>query len=95
MRIVIETEDRAGAGAAQPAMEFNRSEASDAGPPAAALLQAVNASTSNVGDGAGNRDGTDGGGPSPELMQAVQGADAPLRGATGLYVIDGGAAPSE
>jgi hypothetical protein len=95
MRIVIETEDRTAAASVQPQMPFDRSTASDAGPPAASLLEAVGAAAA-AGDGeSALREGMDGGEPPPELLAAIQAAEAPTRAATGLYVVDGGAAPRD
>ena len=93
MRIVIETDDRAGAAATQPAIELSKGEVIDAGQPAAELLAAVNSVASRPGESVSYGGGTDGGGPSAELMQAVQGADSP-RGAPGLYIVNGGPASS-
>lgn len=92
MRIVIETDDRVSAAASQPANELGRSDASDAGQPAAELLEAVSAAASRPGESVSYGGGTDGGGPSPELMQAVQGAESSSRGASGLYIVNGGPA---
>jgi hypothetical protein len=97
MRIVIETDDRAGAAATQPAIEqpaieLSKSEVSDAGQPAAELLEAVNAAALRPGESGSYGSGTDGGEPSSELMQAVQGAESPSHGAPGLYIVDGGPA---
>ena len=93
MRIVIETDDRAGAAATQPAIELSKGEVIDAGQPAAELLEAVNSAASRPGESVSYAGGTDGGGPSPELMLAVQGAELP-RGTPELYIVNGGPASS-
>jgi len=85
MRVIIESDDRLPATLA--ATESSRSEAIDAGPPAASLLQAIGSATAQA-EAAIERDGTDAGGPPPALLRAVQG------GASVSGDSDGGAAPN-
>jgi hypothetical protein len=94
MRIVIETDDRAGAAATQPAIELSKGgDVIDAGQPAAELLAAVSSAASMPGESVSYGGGSDGGRPSPELMLAVQGAESP-RGTPELYIVNGGPASS-
>lgn len=71
MRIIIETEDRSIIAPMVSTDELNRMEASNAGPPAATLLQSISKATSPPAASGLYSDATDAGAPSPTLIETL------------------------
>lgn len=89
MRIIIESDDTRTPAPVPAATEPSQTEATNAGPPAAALFQAASA----LAETGTFREGIDAGGPPVSLVQALQSAAAPTQTmASGAS--EAGAAPS-
>jgi hypothetical protein len=75
MRIIIESDDTRAPAPVSTVTESSRTEATSAGPPAAALFQAAPA----LAEADTFREGIDAGGPPVSLVQALQSAAAPTQ----------------
>jgi hypothetical protein len=75
MRIIIESDDKLAPASVPAVTEPSQTEATNAGPPAAALFQAASA----LAETGTFREGIDAGGPPISLVQALQSAATPAQ----------------
>lgn len=91
MRIIIETEERAGT-PVQTVVQPTQEDVADGGTPPESLFQPLREEAPELTEAAPEREGTNGGSPPEWLVEAIQGATLSSIEATGGDV-DAGAAP--